>query len=515
MRRVLICKLGEDKKDTAKKFKETIFSFPQLETEIVDMDTIGSWSCFSREAEKFSENFDFVLGFLSPNAHKKLLVNCQATFLAGQNRNFKLIRFIQKESWLLGDFPSINGTHPEEMSNLLQEIANISGEKAKEWIDFCFTRLKETVSTTKQLHQEKEQVDVNKIKDTTTELAKQIEEEVKGNQGFGEQGNVWLQIVILISVAKTLRAVTVAKNDYTIPIALYSQYLIELQDTYKAKVSAVSTIKSSDSFWPRETSIAIANTTHAKSRRVFVFMEEKDFDLRFQMLLIHAEKYDVCVMSYETLTDVMRYGIAESFLPISPDDFAIFGDPNQYEERIIAEYLIEEDEYERRSGFVRFSTDYRRINGYTNKFEEITARAQSMKLAESRIKSKVKNVGIKPEEYGFSESVKIHQIDEEVRIEFRELVFKKSETEKLFNAIRLWNRQHLEKSFAITEKLLKETFVKKQKEVDEFFRKFEKSIQRYHQSIGIQDGYEHNRDQQKFESLFKQFIENILFNDVY
>ncbi len=513
VRRVLICKLGEDRRGIAIRFEETIFNVPQLETEILDISSIGNWSRFSEAIEQLSKDFDFILGFLSQDNQREPLINCQIAFLSGRSRNFKLIRFNESSPWFLGDFPSINGSRPEEMSNLLQDITNISSEKAKEWVDFCFLRLNETINKPKQKHNENEKIDVNQVKDETTKMTKQIEEEIKSKPSYEE--NLWLQIVILISVAKTLRGVREAKNDYTIPIAMYTQYLIDLQRTYNAKVIAISTVKNSELFWSRELSMAIATTSNRESQRVFVFMEERDFDFRFQTLLFHAEKYNVYVMSYATFTNIMRDGIGGIFLPTSRDDFAIFSSSDQGEDRLLAEYLIEKDEHGRQCGFVRFSADNRKTSGYINKFSEIVDRAQSMKLVENRIKSKVEKAKINFDDFSYAESVKLSEIEEEIRVELRDLIFKETEIEKLFKIIKSWNRQHLDRSFAITRELLKEISSETQEEIDDFFEKFNQSIQSHHQSLGIQNEDEHNKGKQEFGEELKRFIKHICSNDIY
>jgi DNA-binding CsgD family transcriptional regulator len=132
--KVLIWWSGDDGKHLAESLKNTILSYPQLETQVCTVDPILS-KAWRSEVEQNLVNVDIAIGCLTPGSSQNPWVNFAAGFLSGKIDN-KLVRFGENLSGPLTCQPSIDGTVLEELAKLLENITGSSTNAAKEWVEF-------------------------------------------------------------------------------------------------------------------------------------------------------------------------------------------------------------------------------------------------------------------------------------------------------------------------------------------------------------------------------------------
>ena len=71
---------------------------------------------------------------------------------------------------------------------------------------------------------------------------------------------------------------------YTAPASQYPYYLVELQKELDAVVKAVALVDQQESFWPQDIAKEILQESDNRNERVFVFMNELDFNKNASML---------------------------------------------------------------------------------------------------------------------------------------------------------------------------------------------------------------------------------------
>jgi DNA-binding CsgD family transcriptional regulator len=398
-RKLLIWWSGSDGKHLAKSLKDTIFSYPQLETKVCTVDPIVS-KAWRAEIEQSLKNVDIVIGCLTSASSQNLWVNYAAGFLAGQIPS-QLIHFGESLSGPLTHLPSINGAYQEELARLLQEITGSSAKEAKEWVKFKFPKLNEEI---KQQPLQTTPFEEDKLGEAI-ESIKQTEDYLKANKYIFE--NVCFELIILNSFIETRNQLLAVNSDYYIPAVLYPQRLIYLQREYSARVTALALVDHQEQFWPEAVGREILDTVEPMSTRVFVFTRAEDFDRNFEMLLEHTSKYNVFVMSYKTLARDFQ-GFVKDFSLIEV-----------YNSKVLAEYVEESSKPQLKN--IRFSADFEEVTKHEVKIMEIIKSevAIPMRKELETIIHRVQQIKISD----FEGLQKLTQIQQEVRISLRKKVF--------------------------------------------------------------------------------------------
>jgi SAM-dependent methyltransferase len=124
----------------------------------------------------------------------------------------------------------------------------------------------------------------------------------------GVRGNGSLQCVILHGLKQMADvAGDIAEEEdptalrYAAPAGEYPEYLVALQESHSARVSAIALVNQEEHFWQGVAGRAILDTAHAGSRRVFVFNRADDFVAHYNTLLAHSDRYKIYAMDVRRL----------------------------------------------------------------------------------------------------------------------------------------------------------------------------------------------------------------------
>ncbi len=397
--KVLIWWSGNHGKHIAESFKNTILSYPQLETTVCTLDPVVS-KAWRTEIEQSLETVDIAIGCLTLGSSQNLWVNYAAGFLAGQIRT-QLVRFGESLSGPLMHLPSIDGINPEELAKLLQKITGNETNEAKEWVEFKFPQLFKEIQ---QLPSQSISTEGDKLVEAI-ESIKQAENYLKANKYVLE--NICFELIILNSVTETRNQLLAVNSDYFIPAVLYPQRLISLQREWKARVTALALVDHQEQFWSEAVGREILETADTESTRVFVFTRPEDFDRNFEMLLEHAGKYNVFVMNYKML--------ARNFQGFVKD-FSVIEVSNS---KVLAEYTESSDKNQLKN--IRFSADAQEVAKHEAKIMEILKSdvTSPMKEALREIIQRAQQIKISD----FEALQKLTAIQEEVRSSLRKQVF--------------------------------------------------------------------------------------------
>jgi DNA-binding CsgD family transcriptional regulator len=281
-KQVLIWWSGLDGKRIAETLKNTIFSYPQLETKVCSIDPVVS-KAWRTEVELNLKNLDIAIGCLTPGSSQNLGVNYAAGFLTAQTGiRSQLIRFGESLNEPLIHLSSIDGTKLEELARLLQEVKNININEAQKWVEFNFPKLDEEIGKKSSYPVENNQAKLVQ----TIDSIKSAGNYLKANQYVIK--NICFQQIILNSVTEIHNQLLAVDSDYYIPGVLYPQRLISLQ-RLDARVIAIALVGHQEHFWSGAVAREIVNTAHQENTRVFVFTKPEDFDRNFEMLLEHTK----------------------------------------------------------------------------------------------------------------------------------------------------------------------------------------------------------------------------------
>lgn len=384
----------------AETLKNTIFSYPQLETQVCTLDPVVS-KAWRDEVEKSLKNADIAIGCLTPGDSQNVWVNYAAGCLAGRIRN-RLICFGENLSGPLANLSSIDGTNIEELARLLQKITNSTLQEAKEWVEFKFTQLSQEIHLP-QLESIKPS-EGDKLIDAIDSI-KETENYLKANKFVQE--NICFELIILNSVTLTRNQLLAVNSDYLIPAVLYPQRLICLQKDWKAGVKAIALVDHQEQFWSEAIGREILNTTDKNSTRVFVFTRPEDFDRNFEMLLEHAGKYNVYVMNYKMLARGFR-GFVKDFSIIEVSH-----------SKVVAEYVETNDKATLKN--IRFSANIEEVAKHEAKIAEIINSEVTVPITEvlQEIISRAQKIQIND----FEALQKLAKIQEEVRTTVRKKLF--------------------------------------------------------------------------------------------
>ncbi|MBD2770689.1 LuxR C-terminal-related transcriptional regulator [Iningainema tapete] len=399
IQRVLIWWSGNDGKQLADGLKNTILSYPQLETRVCTLDPVAG-KAWQQEVEQSLKKADFTIGCLTSSMSENPWVNFAAGFLAGRLNN-RVVRLGEKLRGVLAQSSSIDGTSQQELEKLLQEITNSEQQKAKEWVEFKFTQWQKELACVPKEPISSNDDGISRALDSI----KETENCLKANQYVRE--NVCFELIILNSVTEIRHQLLGVNSDYRIPAVLYPQRLIQMQREWKARVTALALVDHQEQFWPEAVGREILDTADPESTRVFVFTRPEDFDRNFEMLLEHASKYNVFAMSYKVLAS--NY---DRFVK----DFSVIEVSNS---EVLAEYI--EPDAKSQAKIIRFGADTTEVKVHKDKIKEIINSKDTIP-----IEKKLREIILRAQQIKISnfEALRtLNQIQEEIRTNLRKQLF--------------------------------------------------------------------------------------------
>lgn len=293
MTKVFISWSGDQAKSLAEGLKETVFSFPGINSFLSSIDIEGGdpWR------EELKQNLDdatSAIACITPGISRKPWVNFEVGFLAGKLNNCKLISFREPPLGPLTLLQHYNASNQEHLIRLLHEVAKCEAEKAKEWIEFKWEKWKERLSKLERFYDE-ERSDLEQIHQYIDEEL----DRVKASKHF--KANRCFSQVIIQSLADVGEQIEKINDSYSVPASQYPHYLIELQRRFKAKVNALALVDREEKFWQEKAGRAICSTTNPDSTRIFVFLSPEHLVRNYETLKLHAHKYNVFALSHDHL----------------------------------------------------------------------------------------------------------------------------------------------------------------------------------------------------------------------
>ncbi len=355
--RVLLWWSSNDGKQLAESLKNTILSYPQLETRVCNTDPMAGEAWRLEIGQNLAQT-DYAIGCFTDGNSENPWVNFAAGFLSGKVGN-KFIRFGQKLRFALGQVVAIDGKNQEELAQMLQEITNSEAKKAKEWVEFKFPQWQKEL---KQLLEKPMPFEADIIVNAIRSI-KEAENRLITNDYIRD--NTCFKSIILNSITETSKQLVDATFGYCIPAVLYPQRLVNLQQEFKACVSAVAIVGNQERFWLEAIGREICQTSHSESVRIFVLTIPEDFDRYFDILLEHASQYNVYVISYKIFARKFR-GFVRNFGIIEVE-----------ESRVFAEYT---EENSQQLKYKRFSADPQEVDLHKAKIDEMIQSSDTISI---------------------------------------------------------------------------------------------------------------------------------------
>jgi cyclopropane fatty-acyl-phospholipid synthase-like methyltransferase/DNA-binding CsgD family transcriptional regulator len=359
-KKILLAWIGNDGKSLAEGLKNTIFQHPKLEIWIPSYDLSTTVHNILSEPNLFPE-VDFGIVCLRGSS---ALVNFDIGVLLGKLQYFKLILFQSSLNDTISDIPSINGMDKDDLVILLGDMFDSDVSEARKWVNYRFSEWEKAVnevlykpstasSSADELLRATQQVEkaVRKLSESNLVLE---------NQGF--------QHIIVKSLSKiSQQLVDSTRSTYSIPAALYPHYLVSLQKKLHVRIKALTVVDQEEFSWQERIGKEIWQSAQHESTRIFALTEKEDLDNNFDEIEAHAKKYNVSVMSYETL--------AKDF----PGFCKCFGIIEAADSKILVENTTDE-----LLKYRCFSIDKKKVAFHEEILNKIIERAVSIEIDESQ-----------------------------------------------------------------------------------------------------------------------------------
>ena len=301
-KKIMICWSGKLAKKQVEELNDTILNHPQLTPFILNTDMASSEK-WRKETENEINSVDYVIACLGQGRDQDPLVTLGLGYLYGKVGDFKLVRFSPTApAKTLSQFDTVDCTKEKQLTELLQKMG-IEENEAQQWVNFQLSKShwwEEVLEAEQRLIAKKEQDPPIQVGLTNSKLLVEAGEEiVKNNTHF--QKNEILQRIVkkdLIEVGARLEKLVQTEKSYEFPQEYYAEYLADLQKKFKSLViQAIAIIDGSEDFWEKQAGDLIAETSHPKSERIFVFQNEQSLLDSKKWLIRHAEKYKIYVMT--------------------------------------------------------------------------------------------------------------------------------------------------------------------------------------------------------------------------
>lgn len=306
---------GEAGKQLAQGFQQTIFKHPQIEVILCRQDiAAASWR------NDIESSFNRVTLGICCLSNITSAINFNFGFLLGKIKQIKLLQWNQSFPEIFADFSVIEAKERSQLQDLLQEL--IGQEEAKTWIDYQFPQWQNILRTIAVLN-------VSSIGEGSwSKITAAIPEAIKAlEQNQYIRDNDCFRQIVLHSLAEINHQLETTRTSHVIPASLYPRYLMSLQQRSQIQIKALTLVDRDEDFWQQEMGREIRSSTQSESVRVFVFTTPNIFERNFEILLEHAEKYRVRVISYQKLS--------QDF----PEYCKSFGIITTAQSKLLAEYI--------------------------------------------------------------------------------------------------------------------------------------------------------------------------------
>lgn len=319
--KVFIAWSGPVGKTVAEGLKQTLLDHPQLEPWVSSRDlTLGrpfesGWTRALRES---------VVGIccLTPGSAEQPWLMFEAGAFIGYRDTCHVVRLREQPVGPIKDIQGVDGEKAGDMCRLLTELTSMTPEDAKKWVDErwpAWTRVLEVLD--------------GRIGDTLDEIEESVrrmrDAALRLREKDGIVPNRCVQRIIAKSVADLVEHLRAADISYTMPAAAYPDHLIALQQQDQAVVRALALLNHAEHFWQERDGRAIMQYARRESERVFAFTTPGQLEQHFEMLKLHAERYNVFAISYERLT--------RNFITFDKD-FSII---NVEGSKVMADYVVD------------------------------------------------------------------------------------------------------------------------------------------------------------------------------
>ena len=284
-KRVVLVWSGEIGQLIAGGLKRTILKHPQIEVLLCTQDLSAlSWR---NEVEPWLDNVQLAICCLHNTTSA---INFNLGWLVGRIKVQLLFSGIASKTFT--DFPSFDARNVEDLSDVLESLI---GDEAKEWLNYQLLPWQNTLRTI-EVHKTTQIEDRNWSQ--IAHSAQQAIAALTQNQYVTENG--CFQRILLHSLAEINHQLE-TRSSHLIPASLYPRYLNSLQRRSPITIKALTLVDRDENFWQQEMGREIRSSTQKDSVRVFVFSTPNMFERNFEILLEHAEKYAVRVVSYQKL----------------------------------------------------------------------------------------------------------------------------------------------------------------------------------------------------------------------
>ena len=384
-KKVVLVWSGEAGKQLARGFQETIGKHPQMQVFLCRQDIVAlSWR---NEAELWLDNASFAVCCLS---NLTTAIHLNFGFLWGKVKQIRLLQFERSLPEMFANFPIVKVQERSQLQDLLQEL--IGTEEAKAWIDYQYPQWQNRLRTIAVLN-------TSPIGDRSwSKVTAAVGEAIKAlEQNQYIRDNKCFEQIVLYSLAETNYQLETTRTSHLIPASMYPRYLLSLQKHFQIQIEALTLVDPDEDFWQQEMGREIRLSTQKESVRVFVFTTPSMFERNFELLLEHAEKYRVRVVSYQKLS--------QDF----PEYCKSFGIITASENKLLAEYIDRSTvKYNRFCAEAREITQHEKIltaiidsaveinkPSHLSKSEEILSQMREVRdLVFERSRFAVKSVGI-------------------------------------------------------------------------------------------------------------------------
>lgn len=300
-KQILIFWSGELGKKQAEGLKDTILKHPSLDSYVIAIDMANSRK-WRNETEKVLDTADCGIACLGQGREQDPLVTLALGFLDGKLSNFKLVRFSPtKLPKTLSQFVTVDGTQKEKLGDLLHEMGV---ENAQTWVNYQLSASytsqwwEEMLEAERQLIAQQGQDRPTQVTANSQLVVEAGRKIIKDNIYF-KTNEIFQEIIDseLLEVGEKLEKLGIKGESYEFFQELYPYYLVTLQKKFKLLVKAVAIIDGSENFWHKYEGEKIAETSHPKSERLFVFSNKQSLLNSKEWLVKHATRYKVYIMT--------------------------------------------------------------------------------------------------------------------------------------------------------------------------------------------------------------------------
>lgn len=314
-KKIVLVWSGEAGKQLAEGLQKTIFKHPQIEVVLCRQDIVAS--SWRNEIESFLNNVSFGVCCLS---NVTTAIHFNFGFLLGKVKRLHILKFQQSLPEIFASFPGFDAQERSQLLDLLQTL--IGTEEAKTWIEYQFPQWQNILRTVAVL--QTSSVGERSWTQVTTSIVEAIKA-LEQNQYLRDRD--CFQQIVLHSLAEINHQLETTHSSHLIPASMYPRYLMSLQRRSHISIKALTLVDRDEDFWQQEMGREIRSSTQSDSVRVFVFSTPNMFERNFEILLEHAEKYRVRVVSYQKLS--------QDF----PEYCKSFGIIASSQSRLLAEYV--------------------------------------------------------------------------------------------------------------------------------------------------------------------------------